>query len=207
MDLDGVGGVSILAKAKIFRAGVHFPAFSFEKHAETEGFGKVCFVILPLLSAEDLKGNLKHTTLSWFCFFPEANKTQPQMARRMQYSVVGLPHYTIWHLYEPSADDLRHMEDMEKERLQREADDKEKQEREKKISAEFDTGMKDEWEADKRVVEESLKKEPGKESEVRATEGGEKAIDRARKEKLAAAKEREDMAYEEPDHSVVIHAE
>jgi len=41
MDLDGVGGVSILAKAKIFRAGVHFPAFSFEKHAETEGFGKV----------------------------------------------------------------------------------------------------------------------------------------------------------------------
>jgi mannan polymerase II complex ANP1 subunit len=46
MDLDGVGGVSILAKAKIFRAGVHFPAFSFEKHAETEGFGKVCPYVL-----------------------------------------------------------------------------------------------------------------------------------------------------------------
>ena len=42
MDIDGVGGVSILAKAKVFRSGVHFPAFSFEKHAETEGFGKVC---------------------------------------------------------------------------------------------------------------------------------------------------------------------
>lgn len=42
MEIDGVGGVSILAKAKVFRAGVHFPAFSFEKHAETEGFGKVC---------------------------------------------------------------------------------------------------------------------------------------------------------------------
>lgn len=41
MDIDGVGGVSILAKARVFRAGVHFPAFSFEKHAETEGFGKV----------------------------------------------------------------------------------------------------------------------------------------------------------------------
>jgi len=41
MDIDGVGGVSILAKAKVFRSGVHFPAFSFEKHAETEGFGKV----------------------------------------------------------------------------------------------------------------------------------------------------------------------
>ena len=43
MELDGVGGVSILAKAKVFRSGVHFPAFSFEKHAETEGFGKVRF--------------------------------------------------------------------------------------------------------------------------------------------------------------------
>lgn len=41
MEIDGVGGVSILAKAKVFRAGCHFPAFSFEKHAETEGFGKV----------------------------------------------------------------------------------------------------------------------------------------------------------------------
>ena len=46
MDLDGVGGVSILAKAKIFRAGVHFPAFSFEKHAETEGglWEGMCYV-------------------------------------------------------------------------------------------------------------------------------------------------------------------
>lgn len=43
MEIDGVGGVSILAKAKVFRSGVHFPAFSFEKHAETEGFGKVSF--------------------------------------------------------------------------------------------------------------------------------------------------------------------
>lgn len=32
------------------------------------------------------------------------------MAKRMQYSVVGLPHYTIWHLYEPSVDDIKHME-------------------------------------------------------------------------------------------------
>lgn len=28
----------------------------------------------------------------------------------MGYSVIGLPHYTIWHLYEPSVDDIRHME-------------------------------------------------------------------------------------------------
>ena len=46
MEIDGVGGVSILAKAKVFRAGVHFPAFSFEKHAETEGFGKVKVILL-----------------------------------------------------------------------------------------------------------------------------------------------------------------
>lgn len=32
------------------------------------------------------------------------------MAKRMDYSVVGLPHYTIWHLYEPSVDDIKHME-------------------------------------------------------------------------------------------------
>ena len=48
MEIDGVGGVSILAKAKVFRSGVHFPAFSFEKHAETEGFGKVCPKFAPV---------------------------------------------------------------------------------------------------------------------------------------------------------------
>lgn len=36
MELNGIGGVSILSKAKVFRSGSHFPAFSFEKHAETE---------------------------------------------------------------------------------------------------------------------------------------------------------------------------
>lgn len=72
MDLDGIGGVSILTKARVFRTGLHFPAFSFEKHAETEAFGK--------------------------------------MSKRMGYSVVGLPHYVIWHIYEPLSDDLKHME-------------------------------------------------------------------------------------------------
>lgn len=99
MELDGVGGVSILAKAKVFRSGVHFPAFSFEKHAETEAFGK--------------------------------------MARRMKFSVVGLPHYTIWHLYEPSLDDLRHMEEMEQERKAREAEEREQAERQARINDMF----------------------------------------------------------------------
>lgn len=89
MEIDGVGGVSILARAKVFRSGVHFPAFSFEKHAETEGFGKVGRTAICLQNYE---------------------LTILQMAKRMKYSVVGLPHYTIWHLYEPSVDDIKHME-------------------------------------------------------------------------------------------------
>lgn len=54
------------------------------------------------------------------------NANEVQMARRMKFSVVGLPHYTIWHLYEPSVDDLRHMEEMEQERLAREQEETER---------------------------------------------------------------------------------
>ncbi|KAL8399591.1 hypothetical protein RB594_000112 [Gaeumannomyces avenae] len=114
MEIDGVGGVSILAKAKVFRSGCHFPAFSFEKHAETEGFGK--------------------------------------MAKKMGYSVVGLPHYTIWHLYEPSVDDIKHMEEMERERIAREAEEKEKAEKAQKMKDTFgDAGGQ--WEKDKQAIE------------------------------------------------------
>ncbi|GAD91732.1 mannan polymerase II complex ANP1 subunit Anp1, putative [Paecilomyces variotii No. 5] len=120
MEIDGVGGVSILAKAKVFRSGAHFPAFSFEKHAETEAFGKMC--------------------------------------KRMGFSVVGLPHYTIWHLYEPSVDDIRHMEEMEQERKAREAEEKEREERQKKIKEQFkDTTA--EWEKDGAAVHEMAQKE------------------------------------------------
>ncbi|KAI5201572.1 Sec7-domain-containing protein [Aureobasidium subglaciale] len=118
MEIDGVGGVSILAKAKVFRSGVHFPAFSFEKHAETEGFGK--------------------------------------MAKRMQYSVVGLPHYTIWHLYEPSLDDIRHMEEMEKERKAREEEELKNKERMDKIQSQFDDTAS-EWEKDKSEIDDAQK--------------------------------------------------
>ena len=110
MEIDGVGGVSILAKARVFRSGVHFPAFSFEKHAETEGFGK--------------------------------------MAKRMHYSVVGLPHYTVWHLYEPSVDDIRHMEEMEAERKAREQEEKDRVDRLKRIKEEF-KDPNSQWEKDK----------------------------------------------------------
>lgn len=39
--LDGIGGVSILARAKVFRSGCMFSGFAFANHAETEGFGKM----------------------------------------------------------------------------------------------------------------------------------------------------------------------
>lgn len=78
LDLDGVGGVSILARAQIFRQGVHFPAFTFLNHAETEAFGK--------------------------------------MAKQMGFKVGGLPHYTIWHIYEPSEDDLNQIAKLERKK-------------------------------------------------------------------------------------------
>lgn len=135
MEIDGVGGVSILAKARVFRSGVHFPAFSFEKHAETEGFGK--------------------------------------MAKRMKFSVVGLPHYTIWHLYEPSVDDIRHMEEMENERKAREAEEKAKQERLDRIQSQFDDTAS-QWEKDKDVLKNMKDQEANKDS-TKAASSPEKA--------------------------------
>ena len=143
MEIDGVGGVSILAKARVFRAGVHFPAFSFEKHAETEGFGK--------------------------------------MAKRMQFSVVGLPHYTVWHLYEPSVDDIRHMEEMEHERIEREKAEKERIENTKKLKEEFGD-VSDVWEKDRAVIVEQQAKE-----EVKAKVRNDKLKEKALKDAIAAS--------------------
>ena len=76
----------------------------------------------------------------------------------MQFSVVGLPHYTVWHLYEPSVDDIRHMEEMEQERRNRENEEKERVERMKKIKEEFnDQGSQ--WEKDKNAVDGISQKE------------------------------------------------
>lgn len=145
MEIDGVGGVSILAKAKVFRYGVHFPAFSFEKHAETEGFGK--------------------------------------MAKRMDFSVVGLPHYTIWHLYEPSVDDIKHMEEMEQERLANEAKAKVEADKLAQVKENFDDPNA-QWEKDKASIEDMAAKDK-KEAEV-----GAKKVDKAAeaKEEAPAAK-------------------
>ncbi|KAK8219187.1 Mannan polymerase II complex anp1 subunit [Zalaria obscura] len=150
MEIDGVGGVSILAKAKVFRSGVHFPAFSFEKHAETEGFGK--------------------------------------MAKRMKFSVVGLPHYTIWHLYEPSVDDIRHMEEMENERKAREAEEKAKQERLEKIQSQFDD-TQGQWEKDRSDIE-SIKKKAQEEEEAVA-----EAKRQATAQQIAEKQAQDEAAY------------
>lgn len=77
--LDGIGGVNILVKADVHRAGAHepysrfrlsisltsfpginFPCYAFENQAETEGFAK--------------------------------------MAKRAGYGVYGLPNYVVWHI-------------------------------------------------------------------------------------------------------------
>ncbi|KAK4134185.1 glycosyltransferase family 62 protein [Trichocladium antarcticum] len=150
MEIDGVGGVSILAKAQVFRYGVHFPAFSFEKHAETEGFGK--------------------------------------MARRMQFSVVGLPHYTIWHMYEPSVDDIKHMEQMELARLAQEKEDREKAEKAQKLKESFGdtTGQ---WEEDRSQLQNLAlqEKKAAKEKNAAAAEqAGAPAAGGAADEKVVA---------------------
>lgn len=40
----------------------------------------------------------------------------------MKFEVVGLPHYVIWHVYEPSEEDLIRMEEMEKENIVKQLD-------------------------------------------------------------------------------------
>jgi mannan polymerase II complex ANP1 subunit len=74
------------------------------------------------------------------------------MARRLKFSVVGLPHYTIWHLYEPSVDDIKHMEEMEMEKKAKEAKEKLQLETINKIKAQFDNPSK-EWEKEKATLQ------------------------------------------------------
>lgn len=90
--------------------------------------------------------------------------------------MVGLPHYTIWHLYEPSVDDIKHMEvsqpclsehlridanasqEMEQDRLRREQEEKEKAEKAKKIKEEW-ADPNSQWEKDKAEMQNLASKE------------------------------------------------
>jgi mannan polymerase II complex ANP1 subunit len=76
----------------------------------------------------------------------------------MGFSVVGLPHYTIWHLYEPSVDDLKHMEEMEKERRAREEEEKAQAERAQRTETYF-RDPKVESEIDNAFVRDSVEEE------------------------------------------------
>ncbi|KAF3936066.1 hypothetical protein ABW20_dc0104378 [Dactylellina cionopaga] len=157
MELDGVGGVSILAKALVFRAGAHFPAFSFEKHAETEGFGKMC--------------------------------------RRMGFVVIGLPHYTIWHLYEPSLDDLKHMKEMEEQRVAHEKEELAKAKEKEKEKARLEEGwdiQKDKatWDKDQKEIINAALKEKEKEKEL---EAGAKPIRGAEKVELGGKTPKQEL--------------
>jgi mannan polymerase II complex ANP1 subunit len=80
------------------------------------------------------------------------------MAKRMQFSVVGLPHYTIWHLYEPSVEDMKHMEEMEKERKEKERKEKAEKERLAKINEQFENPS-GQWDQDKSDIRDMAKKE------------------------------------------------
>jgi mannan polymerase II complex ANP1 subunit len=64
----------------------------------------------------------------------------------MGFEVVGLPHYVIWHVYEPSEDDLRRMEEMEKEKEVRGKD------------VEDVDISKARWEKDRKVIEDILER-------------------------------------------------
>ncbi|CCD23159.1 ANP1/MMN9/VAN1 family protein NDAI_0B01250 [Naumovozyma dairenensis CBS 421] len=125
MELDGVGGVSILSKANVFRSGSHFPAFSFKKHAETEAFGK--------------------------------------LSKHMNFTVIGLPNYVVWHIYEPSKEDLQYMAKLEeKERLKRNDPD-EREIYEEKWDDKFKYEVTD-WQTEKRsiLLESKIKPETEK---------------------------------------------
>lgn len=110
IELDGIGGVSILAKGHVFRRGAIFPAFSFKKHAETEAFGKLC--------------------------------------KTMGFQVVGLPHYVLWHIYEPSSDDLKHMEWLANEEVRHQEHLKNKVVYDKAWKSAFED-VSDRWEQEK----------------------------------------------------------
>lgn len=79
------------------------------------------------------------------------------MAKKMGFSVVGLPHYTIWHLYEPSLDDLRHMEEMDQERKAREALERVEAERTKEQFKD----PRAQWEKDGAAVHNLMQKDQG----------------------------------------------
>ena len=98
----------------------------------------------------------------------------------MKFSVVGLPHYTIWHLYEPSVDDIRHMEEMERERKVKEAEEKAKKERLDKIHEQFDNPSS-QWDQDKSDIRDMAKKEYVETEKMKQSTGEDADVDGEKK--------------------------
>lgn len=93
----------------------------------------------------------------------------------MGFSVVGLPHYTIWHLYEPSVDDLKHMEEMTLKQEQLEKEKEEEARQNERVNAIFQDS-KSEWEADGAAVQDAVikeKKQDSNSNNVEAQKGSE----------------------------------
>jgi mannan polymerase II complex ANP1 subunit len=82
----------------------------------------------------------------------------------MGFEVVGLPHYVIWHVYEPSADDLRRMEEMDKEKAVKELD------------VEDVDVSKARWEKDRKVIEDSIKKKKSEKYSEETSVGAKKVV-------------------------------
>lgn len=83
----------------------------------------------------------------------------------MGFEVVGLPHYVIWHVYEPSEDDLIRMDQMEKEKLV------------KQLDVEDIDISRARWDRDKKTIESVIEKKkvanaPGGGDEKAAAVGG-----------------------------------
>lgn len=117
----------------------------------------------------------------------------------MKFSVVGLPHYTIWHLYEPSVDDIRHMEEMEKERKAKEAEEQAKKERMDKIKDQFDSKSSD-WEKEKAQVQDLVQKakNEAKENEKKEVEPPKKEGEVKKEEKVHEARGEDERTKPQP---------
>lgn len=184
MEIDGVGGVSILARAKVFRYGVHFPAFSFEKHAETEGFGKVRLStqVLALLD----KGLTK--MIRWrerWSFLLSACRITPSGICMSQAWMTS----STWRLVNSTqvfrlvpANKTR--QEMEKEKQAREQDEQQKAEKAKKMKDTFGDKTS-QWEKDRTEVQNMAFKEEEKKG-ANSQDGEEKkSIDKSTAEKPA----------------------
>jgi mannan polymerase II complex ANP1 subunit len=121
------------------------------------------------------------------------------MAKRMKFSVFGLPHYTVWHLYEPSADDLKHMERMEEERIAREQAEKADKEKEEKMKAAWDNPQ-EQWDQDRKLIEDAAIKQKEQEKSLQGGEAGPHA--HAGEEEAQGSKKQETNDVSEIDHTV-----